>query len=88
MRELTMVCQPMSILSSELQCQIGLDLPLPALGSIWEHHESRMLYQVYDITNQASVKAKYPIMVSYRRLSDQTTWSRPLTLWYQDYSSI
>lgn len=63
-------------------------LPLPELNTTWMHRTHKTYYEVYDITNVHSTKDKYPVMVSYRRLSDQTTWSRPLSLWYQDYTQV
>lgn len=78
----------MCILSDELKQEIGLDIPLPKLYSLWKHNESGEVYQVYDFTNLQSTRSKYPIRISYRRMSDQSTWSRPLTAWYQDYNAV
>ena len=75
----------MFILSPESIRAIGLDIPLPEINSLWTHRESSEVYQVYDLTNLNSTREKHPIRVSYRRISDGSTWSRPLARWYDDY---
>jgi hypothetical protein len=57
---------------------LPLDRFLPAIGSIWLHKNGDA-YEVYDVTNHASDRRdEYPIRVSYRRLRDNSTWSKDL----------
>jgi hypothetical protein len=55
---------------------------VPLVNSVWRHKKTGDLYQVVLIANQESTKIdEYPVTVVYRRLSDDTIWSRPLWRW-------
>lgn len=53
-------------------------LSTPKIGSFWLH-ENGDAYEVYDVTNEQSTRLdEYPVRVSYRRLRDNTRWSKDL----------
>ena len=54
----------------------------PTIGSLWIHKKGGV-YVVLMLSNTDSTRVdEYPPTVTYRRLSDLTTWSRPLSKWY------
>ena len=63
----------------------------PKIDSIWKNKKSGELYQVYDYTNESADderKDKYPVHISYRRISDETRWSRKLSDWHRSYDEV
>ena len=64
---------------------IGHTLIKPELFSSWRHKKTGNIYEVYDITNEQSQKTSKIITISYKRLNDQSKWSRFITDWYDDF---
>lgn len=50
-------------------------------NSVWTHNKTWEDYRVDRVDNLAATWPDYVAMVSYTRLSDGTTWSRPLSEW-------
>jgi hypothetical protein len=59
---------------------------IPEINSLWVHNRSGNTYEVYDITNRDSTREGFPIMVSYRRLRDDSRWSRNLSDWHRSFT--
>jgi hypothetical protein len=63
------------------------DVRIPGEGSIWKHKNGGV-YQVVMIANATTEKPdEYPITVVYKRISDRTIWSRPLSRWHGSMQS-
>lgn len=55
---------------------------IPKEGSYWRHKNGGA-YRVIVVANEKSDRLdEYPITVVYRRLIDNTVWSRLLSRWY------
>ena len=59
---------------------------IPAIGSVWRHRNG-ILYTVYDITNRASDRPKYPLRISYRG-ENGNTWSRDFSDWNRSMTLV
>lgn len=61
---------------------------LPEHMSIWLHTSGER-YRVILVANEGSDRpGEYPITIVYRRLSDNTVWSRPFSRWYPSFTEI
>lgn len=58
---------------------------LPCPGQLWKH-KNGCVYEVIMLANMTSERwDEYPPTVVYRRLIDQTVWSRPLSRWHGSF---
>lgn len=63
-------------------------IEIPEENSQWRHKGGGH-YQVIIVTNKNSDRLEeYPITVVYRRLIDNTVWSRPLSRWHGSMTFI
>jgi hypothetical protein len=61
----------------------------PEIGSFWKNKKSGEVYRVYDYTNETANRLdEYPVRISYKRLSDQTKWSRSLSDWHRSFEFV
>lgn len=61
----------------------------PLSGSVWLHEKSGNHYQVILTSNMLSESHdEYPPMVTYRRLSDLSIWSRPIARWHSSMTFV
>ncbi|MGZ8172970.1 MAG: hypothetical protein ACXWT0_03810 [Methylobacter sp.] len=60
----------------------------PELNTAWLH-KNGYLYTVLIITNAKSERPdEYPVTVVYKRLIDNTIWSRPLSRWHGSFTPV
>jgi len=60
---------------------------IPNKESYWIHLKTNNIYQVIVVTNlEAERQEEYPATVVYRRLKDNTYWSRPLSKWFSSFT--
>lgn len=56
------------------------------INSYWWNKKSGALYQVTGFTNLSSTRLDdYPYTICYKRIHDDTIWSRPLSFWHESY---
>ena len=63
---------------------------IPENWTLWKH-KSGVNYVVILVSNTSADedrKSEYPATVVYRRVSDNTYWSRPLSKWHESFTEI
>jgi hypothetical protein len=61
---------------------------LPDEGTIWSHYNNNM-YEVMGVANIVSFDTdKYPAMVVYKNIANDTLWTRKYIDWYRSMSYV
>ena len=63
---------------------------IPEIGSLWRHKNGQSYFVIIIANKNASddKKDEYPVTVVYKRDSDGTAWSRPLSRWHESFTEI
>lgn len=59
-----------------------LNAVIPCPGSEWAHKSGETYFVIMISNSNSKRQSDFPTTVVYRRLSDLTVWSRPLSKWH------
>lgn len=64
------------------------EMEIPKENSLWRH-KNGCFYEVIAVSNlEATRQDEYPATVTYKRITDGSVWSRPLSRWNGSFTEI